>query len=282
MKKILVPVDFFGNSMKAARYAAMLAEKSGAALSIFHVFEDVADLAQQPFSLGEKYFEEIQIARLQDLEDSRKKLAAEFPSVVIETTMEKGSSIDTILRFAGKCLPDLLVMGTKGASGMKELLIGSIAAGVIGQSKWPVLTIPDEYEKGLIDAIVVTTNHFEKNTLLLKPVIDIAGLFSAAVHVVVFVDTDTAVAVDYTNNNWELNNYVDLLKKTFPEITFKAELIDGKEFEPAVENYYKANEADIIAMFTYHKNTWERIWKRSVTKKMAYHSKIPILAIPVL
>jgi nucleotide-binding universal stress UspA family protein len=282
MKKILVPIDFSENALKAARYAGMLAEKSGAALSFFHAFEDVTNLVQQPFSLGEKYFEEIRNARSRDLEEFRRKLAAEYSSVVTETALEQGSAVDAILHFAERCNPDLIVMGTKGASGMKEILIGSIAAGVIGQSRWPVLTIPDEYEKGIIDAIVVATNRFEKNTALLKPVIDIATIFSATVHVVVFVDTDTAVAVDYTSNNWELNNYADALKKAFPSVSFKAELIDGKEFEPTVDNYYKSKEADIIAMLTYHKNIWERIWKRSVTKKMAYHSKIPILAIPVL
>jgi nucleotide-binding universal stress UspA family protein len=70
------------------------------------------------------------------------------------------------------------------------------------------------------------------------------------------------------------------LKKAYPGVAFKSELIDGTEFEKTIEEYHNRNEADIIAMITYHKGFWERFFKRSITKKMASHTKIPLLAIP--
>lgn len=281
MNKILVPTDFSENAAKAAEYAALMADKSGATICFFHAIEPVADQVRQPFSLHDKFFKEVENARLRYLDEFRASIVEKFPSVKTETFLDHGTSLGAILNFAEKFQPDLIVMGTKGASGLKEIFIGSIAAGVIGQSKWPVITVPGEYVVESIDTLLLATNHFEKENKLLNPVVEIARLFSAGIHAVVFVDTDTAVAVDYSNNAWELNNYVDYLKRKFPGVSLKGELIDGKEFEDTIENYHKANSVDIIAMFTYHKNIWERIWKRSVTKKMAYHSKVPILAIPV-
>ncbi|HLG40211.1 MAG TPA: universal stress protein, partial [Chitinophagaceae bacterium] len=73
---------------------------------------------------------------------------------------------------------------------------------------------------------------------------------------------------------------INYLKRTFPDVAFKGELLEGKEFEDTIEEYDKKNEVDIIAMITYPKGFWDKLLKRSVTRKMAFHSRIPVLAIP--
>jgi nucleotide-binding universal stress UspA family protein len=70
------------------------------------------------------------------------------------------------------------------------------------------------------------------------------------------------------------------LKETFPDVIFKGELLRGEDFEMAIDQYSNKNEVDIIAMVTYPKSFFEKVLQKSVTKKMAFNSTIPILAIP--
>ncbi len=280
MQKILVPTDFSDNAMKAAMYAAEIAKKSGATVFLLHVIEPVADTIREPFTFPEKYMDEVVAERMKLLDSTLGAIASTYPEIKMETELSKGTVINSILDFADGLQIDLIVMGTKGATGLKEIFMGSVATGTIGRTKLPVLAIPDEYEMEEPDAILFVTNHFEENTDLLNKITAIAKLFSATVHVAVFVDTDTADAADYIYNARQLNHYMEFLKKTYPAISFKGELLEGKEFEETIEKYDGNNQVDMIAMITYPKSFWDRLMKKSVTKKMTFHSKIPVLAIP--
>lgn len=280
MQKILAPTDFSANAMKAVMYAAEIAKKSSAAVYLLHVIEPVKDRIHQPYALQERLEEEIANNRLAELDTLQKSINLTYPGVKTETELAKGTVANSISDFAGNNQIDLIVMGIKGATGLNEIFTGSVAAGTIGRTRIPVLAIPDEYEMEEPDGILIATNHFEENKDLLNKIVDVAKLFSATIHVAVFIDTDTAGVTDYIYNGRHLNHYMDFLNKTFPGVIFKGEVLDGKEFEEAIESYDIKNKVDIIAMITYPKNFWERLMKKSVTKKMAFHTKIPLLAIP--
>jgi nucleotide-binding universal stress UspA family protein len=235
---------------------------------------------RQPYPLHEKLQEEIANNRLRELDAVQKSIALIYPDIKTETELAKGTVITSILDFAWSNQADLIVMGTNRATGLKEIFMGSVASGTIGRTKIPVLAIPEEYEMEEPDGILFATNHFEENKELLNKIVEVAKLFSTAIHVAVFVDTDTADAADYIYNTRQLNQYMDFLNKTFPAVAFKGELLEGKEFEDTVEKYDVKNEVDIIAMITYPKSIWEKLMKKSATKKMAFHSRIPVLAIP--
>lgn len=280
IRSILVPIDFSANAMKAALYAASVAQKSGAMVYLLHVIEPVTDSIRQPYPLHDRLLEEITNNKIKEMNTFQSDLAAACPAIKTETEIAKGMTITSILDFAEGQQIDLIVMGTKGATGLKEMFMGSVAAGTIGRTKIPMLAVPDEYVFEVPDGILFATNHFEENKDLLDKIVEVANFFSASIHVAVFVDTDTADATDYIYNTRQLNQYMDFLKKTYPAVVFKGELLEGSEFEDTIEKYDIKNEVDIIAMITYPKSFWERLMKKSVTKKMAFHSKIPVLAIP--
>jgi len=209
------------------------------------------------------------------------KIVAEiYPTVKTETGLLNGTITNIIHDFAEKQQVDLIIMGTTGASGIKEIFMGSVAAGTIGRAKIPVLTVPVGYAMEEPDGILFATNRFEQNKDLLKPIVELANLYAATIHVAVFVDSDDAQAVDYIFNTRQLLEYLEVLQKMFPGIKFKGELLEGSDFETTVDKYDTKNEVDIIAMITYPKSFWEKIMRKSMTKKMAFHSTIPLLAIP--
>jgi len=280
MQKILVPTDFSATAMKAVTYAAEIAQKTGATIFLLHVIEPITDGIRQPYRLQNKLQEAIANNRLGELDALQKIVAEIYPTVKTETGLLNGTITNIIHDFAEKQQVDLIIMGTTGASGIKEIFMGSVAAGTIGRAKIPVLTVPVGYAMEEPDGILFATNRFEQNKDLLKPIVELANLYAATIHVAVFVDSDDAQAVDYIFNTRQLLEYLEVLQKMFPGIKFKGELLEGSDFETTVDKYDTKNEVDIIAMITYPKSFWEKIMRKSMTKKMAFHSTIPLLAIP--
>jgi nucleotide-binding universal stress UspA family protein len=279
MQKILVPTDFSDNALKAITYASEIAQKSGAVIHLMHVIEPTINMVNpQP----DFFRDEVVKEKSEQLQLSQKLVTDNYPGIKIDIELSRGAIISSILDFSEREKMDLIVMGTTGASGLKEIFIGSVAAGVIGKTKIPVLAIPVCYEMEEPDTILLTTNQFERNKNTLDKVVAISKLFSAEIHVVVFKDIGGDKNAEFIYNEEQLNHYLKFLKETFPEVIFRAELLQGKNFEINIDWYCNKNGVDLIAMITYPKSVLEKVFRKSVTKKMAFHSTIPILAIPAI
>lgn len=279
MQKILVPTDFSDNALKAIMYASEIAQKSGAVIYLLHAIEPTINMVNPQADL---YRDEVVQEKSEQLQLSQKVVTDNYPGIEIDIELSRGAIIPSILDFAEREKMDLIVMGTTGASGLKEFFMGSVTAGVIGKTKIPVLAIPACYEMEEPDTILLTTNQFEKNKNILDKVVAISKLFSAEIHVVVFKDIDGDENAEFIYNEEQLNHYLKFLKETFPEVIFRGELLEGKNFEINIDWYCNKNGVDLIAMITYPKSVLEKVFRKSVTKKMAFHSTIPILAIPAI
>ena len=277
MQKILVPTDFSDNALKAVGQACEIAKKTNAVIHLLHVVEPTLNMAtMQTDSSGKKVVAD----KSENLDLSLKAIAEVYPDVKIAPFLVGGNVIPSILNYAEKENPDLIVMGTKGASGLKKIFIGSVTAGIIGKTNFPVLTVPASYELAKPEAIVFATNQFERNEHLLENFVNLAKIFSIPVHVIVFKDVDANKDADFIYNEEQLNYYLRFLKETFPRTAFKGEILEGSDFESAIDAYCINNAAGMIAMVTYPKSFFEKFFFKSFTKNMAFHSTIPILAIP--
>ena len=128
MKTILAPVDFSDASMNAVAFAAELAKRSSARLLIVHISQKGSD-------------EEEVKDKLKSMEGGLKKtFGAELDC---DSFPAHGDLVTTLKKIIKVQQPDLLVMGTKGASGLKKLLIGSNTVNVISKTRVPVLVIPE-------------------------------------------------------------------------------------------------------------------------------------------
>ncbi|MBL7738681.1 MAG: universal stress protein [Chitinophagaceae bacterium] len=282
IKKILVPVDFSTNSTHALQYAELLARQNNASITVLHVlFIAGAPHTRIYTTMLEENMTENAKAGCSRMISSVKKGTSDTLNIDY-VILENGLPADEITMYAGHHQFDLIVMGTKGASGIQELFMGSVTASVIRKTGVPVLAVPHEYRSERPDSILLLTYRFEENKALLDTVISLAKMFSATVHVAVFEDADTAKAVEYIDDRRRLEHYMQFIRKTYPGIEFREELLAGNDFEEAVEEYDKRNGVDMVAMITYPKKFLERWLQKNRTRKMAFHSRIPILAIPVV
>jgi nucleotide-binding universal stress UspA family protein len=139
-KKILCPVDFEDNSVQAVAEASALALNGNAVLCLLHVVQ-INPLAEQGaaegFAAGSLYEAQEDAAR-----DRVSRLAANIPAgVKYEVVVEIGEPGDNILGAAKKHGADLVVMATHGRSGLRQLVLGSIAQRIVRECGVPVLTV---------------------------------------------------------------------------------------------------------------------------------------------
>lgn len=148
--RILTPVDFFPGSEAAAAYAFWLAGRLGARLKLLHV---LGSLGQTAAGMAPGEWVDAAIAEREAREQAERDLAAlaarlaqgagggggSAPETAVVTVGE--STADAILEAAREASVDLVVMGTHGRSGLRRLILGSVAEQVVRRADCPVLTV---------------------------------------------------------------------------------------------------------------------------------------------
>ena len=141
-KKILFPTDFSECSDSGLEHATTLAKNTGASLLIVHVEEPPLAYAG-----GEMYYGAPE-PDTQVLEEMLKKVRPTDPSVPVEHRLVLGSPAHAICDLAEEEGVDMIVMGTHGRTGLKRLLMGSVAEHVVRWSPCPVLTFKEPHPEG--------------------------------------------------------------------------------------------------------------------------------------
>lgn len=157
IQKILMPTDLSDTSRHAAAYAAMIADRFGAKLSLLYVIEDLPTTGKSLVLdyIGEEQWNEIQAKKRTEYEKNLKRQVEVFcqetsaeipecPLLVEETLIRDGEPAEVIVREAARF--DLVVVGTHGRNAMAETLMGNTARRVVRRCPVPVTVVrlPEE------------------------------------------------------------------------------------------------------------------------------------------
>jgi nucleotide-binding universal stress UspA family protein len=280
MLKIVVPTDFSPNATRAIDYAVQLAKTGKASVMLINACDQLGSMGLEaglPLADYNQRITEEAFANLGVL----KKSIEETEHIKVETELFSGTVVDTVVTCARDTKADLIIMGTMGINSVKDSLFGTNTSAVMAHSTVPVLAIPLEFEWRRPKKFLLAINNFEEATDILKPVFDLARIYSCEVDLVVFTDEDESTEADFvTDENAVLQAEADL-KKIFPDIVMKAAHLSGHQFEATITAYTEKNNTDLLAMTTHKRSLIGNIFNRSITRKMSYHSKVPVLAIPV-
>ncbi|MBA2746666.1 MAG: universal stress protein [Flavisolibacter sp.] len=283
MKNILVPTDFSDNALKATMYGCEIALKRGAKVHLLHAAEMGHEAFYQPVSMYEKYNNLVLDENKERINTLRSLLQKNYPGCSFITTIDAQAGVAAaVIKYSTEKDIDLVVMGTQGASGIKAVVMGSVATSVMSASKVPVLAIPTDHVPDAPQNILLATNSFEKDLTLTNPLMNLVKLLGCTLHVVVFIDKANADAADYVGNMAKMEQYKTFLHQHYPRLSIVSHVIEGESLEDSIELYSLRNNIGMIALISHKKSFLERLFQQSVTRKMAFHSKIPILSIPAV
>ncbi|MDW7695883.1 universal stress protein [Flammeovirgaceae bacterium SG7u.111] len=278
MKKILVPIDFSDNSINALEYAVEMSKFLGSEIVLFNSYPiDVAmgmeyssGAYMQTLNAEVKYDHKL---RLEELSSKYTNTFYNNSDRHIEflTIITEGVAADSIYQMTLDHDFDLIVMGTQGASGLEEVLLGSITAAVIDRVDIPVLAIPEKAKFGGLKKLVYATNFHEDDCKAIDGLSLISEKFNAeltCLHINTSLDKseDDNQKLDELQHNYK---FVPLNK-----INFK--LVHSKGVEKGIIQFLRENDVDMIAVLPEDRGFIESLFHKSTTKKLAFHSEVPL------
>ena len=192
-------------------------------------------------------------------------------SVEVRHLLRRGFAVDEIVDVSNEINANLIVMGTKGSSGLAEIIIGSNTSNVIGRTSRPVLAIPENAKFKGIKKIAYAMQFNPDETEYIDKVVKFAQLFDAEVH---------CIHVSFMEELWD-EAQLGVLKKAYEEehagsnVFF--EILHDTDTEAAINEYIEENDIDVLAVLTHKRKFFDSLFHRSFSKKMSFHTDIPLL-----
>ncbi|MGZ3862227.1 MAG: universal stress protein [Bacteroidia bacterium] len=275
MKTILVPTDFSDNAAKALDYTIEIAKKEAVKIVLMHSY-------RVNYASDYRYLAYDVIAGASDnAEKESDKLLKEFAKkieMVNETEIEyeclskESFAFDAILETVKEKEVDLIIMGTKGAGGLKGAFLGSIASRVVEKAPCPVIVIPEHSSAKNIKKITYATDYHLSDFNFMEQLLEIVRPFHAEINFL-------HISPDDNEGQQELMHlFIYELSKKVHYNNISHRLITGANVVKELEEYIRTESPDLIVMPTRKRNALDKIFNSSITKKLVDKIEIPLLA----
>ncbi len=280
MKRILVPTDFSEFADKALQTAVAIAQKSGAELFLLNANE----MAVAALPIAEYYYydKEKEQSYLQMVNESLDKTLQRIASdmdlgdVKISTLVESGLLVDVVEEVCKREQIDLVVMGTQGATGTKEMLVGSNTEKVVRNAPCPVLSVPNKAYSGFGTIVFPTTLRPDQATAF-KKLAMMQHVFDGKIHLL-YLNNPAHLPDDEAIVNRKDEMVSDAGLKNVEIFMGEQNVFDE---ENAILQFAKNQNADLIVMATHQRKGLSHLFLGSITEDTVNHSDIPVLAIPI-
>lgn len=275
-KSILFPTDFSACADCAFEYALHLARSMKARIITLHVYENLAIAASHMRNTMAEIVEQNEMEALENFKDVTRLMrqqadAKGFRDVELTHVMKTGERVvPTILAAEREENPDFIVMGTTGAGWLKKLFTGSVASEVMENAKTPVLSVPEEVRfDGQIDDIAFATTFTGIDGVALDQVIALTEPFQARIHCL-NVASKITPEIQATLKSWQ-DSYAATERVTFT-------LEQANSVQDTIIAFLDKNNVDILTTIIHKRNIIQELFDHSLTKKLSYHLKYPILS----
>ncbi|MGV3504551.1 MAG: universal stress protein [Adhaeribacter sp.] len=279
MDTILCPTDFSASSENAVLYADEVAARMNMRLVLFHNIaapvtrELVGPEAAQPSAGWQNpALEQERKTKLEALKKVLEMKAGEA-AAPYTTLMRYGQLLESIPEVARQQQASLLVLGNEGVESLKEVFVGSVAAGLIPQSPCPVLIVPPHATFKPLNKIVFAADLGNEPFAEVDWVLRLAALFDAeilCVHVMAQANASSRLYADK-----ELHRKYKAL--AYPKISFHQE--ENPHVEEGLSQFCRRHKADLLVMGYHPKSFWQHLFAQDYTQEMAYHAYLPLLVI---
>ncbi|MFK5879208.1 MAG: universal stress protein [Flavobacteriaceae bacterium] len=273
MKNVLIPTDFSENSWNAICYALNLFEKERCNFYMLHINStkktqsllDIEGIDKGNFNATKK-----------KLRNLLTRITAEFPEKKnhkFYTLTDTNFFITSIRKHVKEKKIDLIVMGTKGNSDLKESVIGSNTTNVIIKVPCNTLIIPEKSKFNSLKKIVFPTDFsLSYGIEALQPLSEILENNHADLHLLHISKKVVEL------NSSQLSNK-ELIEDCFSNQKHSFHFLINKETEEAVQEFTDSKAINMMVMMAKNLNYFQQILFHTKVEKIDYHTKIPLLVL---
>jgi nucleotide-binding universal stress UspA family protein len=277
MKRIIVPVDFSEHSEYALETAASLANEFDSELIVIHMLElsnAIISAATESFSEEATFYLKLAEQKFDAFLDK-----PYLNGITIKTLVKHFKVFSEVNDIASDLDADLIVMGSHGTSGVREVLVGSNTEKVVRHADIPVLVIKHnpillDFENG------VFASDFSDESI--KPYLNARATFKklgAKMHL---------VYVNSPDGNFKSSNEIDkfvahFLKKADGDLDGlnDVNIVSDYSVEKGILNFANVIGADLIAVATHGRKGLAHFFEGSISEDLANHSTLPVMTFKI-
>jgi nucleotide-binding universal stress UspA family protein len=277
MQRILIPTDFSKESENAIQTGLLIAKAFDATLIILHVLEvtgrgSINTTADAAYSDQMLIHEGLKLAQ-ENLNRSITLHGLEKADIQLERYIRIGSVKQQIEESITKENIDFIIMGTRSAWGLNDILLGTSTDKLLRRVNCPVLSVNSVVSVEMLRRIVFPTTTYNQETNLIKVINDFQRVFDSKIYLVrintpqYFIpDKESLMLLEEYATKFDLKNY-------------ETNVYSHTDEEDGIREFSEAINGGLIAVSTSaHTGLW-KIIQGSVTKELVSHSKRPILTV---
>jgi nucleotide-binding universal stress UspA family protein len=278
MENIIVPTDFSTPAHNAYLYARDLAEFVGGKIKVVHAcYPDRNTIS----GLNIPSVDEMTANRLIQLDafvqdDQPNSIEGVVAKDMVEKEVIIGFPKEEIIKLSAQKEVDVILMGTTGSGDILNKLFGSVSSEVSQKAHCPVWLVPPSASFNGVKNILYAGNYESADGRMLQAVSELAARFEADIHMV-----HVSKKKNFEENQIQELITERLIRKIAPDLKFKMGTVVSEKVWEGLDFYTRENSIDLIVVVTKHRNFWEGLKNKSITKEMVFHTKVPLLILHI-
>jgi len=275
---ILLPTDFSENAWNAISYAIDFFKSTKCNFYLLHV-NRIKDMVTG----AEAYMPTAEVIKEVYTKPSRTKLIQLLKDISENhksnkkhrffTLTDNYFFLESIRKHVEEKKIDMIVMGTKGASGLSEYIVGSNTGDVITKVKCTTLVVPEHSKFSELKEIAFPSDfNLSYDINILDPLTEILKNFESSLRIIHIHKKDTQLNSEQSNNKELLNDY-------FVDFNPSLHFLTNKKVEDAIQCFVESRAVDMIVMVAKNLNYFQNILFHTKIEKITYHTDIPFLVL---
>lgn len=278
MRKILLPTDYSDHAERAIEFAFLLFDRlrlkdnEKPEFLLLHAYPLPSAMplyGQVPPTTMVAPIEEEE----KRLAEHLQKWAERYPDKLLRSVLRGGPLLNALSTTVEEEDISLVVMATKGATGLEEVLLGSNAARAAKNLDVPVLIVPEQASYKPPRTIVFATDFQRLDHLgLINPLLRIVHAFDAHIMTLHVVAENETPGREKERMNRQLRGHFGTLK-------YSHHYLSSDDPADAIDAFLREHDADWLVLVGKQRTFFESLFHRSVIRKMAFHTTIPLLVL---
>lgn len=274
MKRILIPTDFSKYADEAIEVGAEIAKKNDCEIILIHMLELPGQMNDA--LTGATSIPEVMLFK-RKAEETLKNIKNRpyLQGIKVTEVIRLDGAYHGINNYIKQNNMDLIVMGSHGASGIDEIIIGSNTEKVVRQSETPVLVIKNKIDNFKVQNIIFASDFSKETKKPFQKMLDFNKLFGSKLNLVMICTPNT-----FKSTSAARKIVTDFVADfDMPEYSF--ETYNESNIEKGIINYSNEKDADLIAFCTHGRTGLNHFFTGSISEDLVNHATRPVLTFRI-